>query len=221
MDLSTDLGNAILDHLRGGTTWTAPSGLWLSAHTSDPMASGNLAASEVGTPGSNYNRQQITFGTAASAKSISNTGSAVTITMPNNLTPNTNVMFLGIWKSSTSTSAADFLFRVPLLGTNYEATVGTDDVFNVGVSGQISNGDVLTLFEAGPSTSLPTGLSANTIYYAANVSGATFKVSTSSSGTPVVDVTAAGGCIVRKLTSQPFNAGNQLQVAVGALTISL
>jgi hypothetical protein len=64
---TTNLANPILNHLRGGTSWTAPSGLYVKLHTGDPGASATANAATETT------RQQATFGDAASGGAISNT----------------------------------------------------------------------------------------------------------------------------------------------------
>lgn len=64
------LANKILDHLRGGTSWTAPAGLYLKLHLGDPGASGTA------NPAACTARKQVVFGNAASSGVISNTASA-------------------------------------------------------------------------------------------------------------------------------------------------
>jgi hypothetical protein len=41
---TTTLANKILDHLRGGTAWTQPAGIYVKLHTADPGAAGATAA---------------------------------------------------------------------------------------------------------------------------------------------------------------------------------
>lgn len=59
--------NKVLDHMRGGTAWTQPAGLYVKLHVGDPGAAGTTNAA------GNTTRQQATFGTAASGGAISNT----------------------------------------------------------------------------------------------------------------------------------------------------
>jgi hypothetical protein len=66
LGLSTTLANSILNHIRGGTTWTAPSGLYVKLHTADPGAAATTA------PAGNTTRQQATVGSAASGGTLSN-----------------------------------------------------------------------------------------------------------------------------------------------------
>lgn len=64
---TTYYGNASLNHLRGGTAFAQPAGLFVKLHTGDPGASGTANAA------GNTTRQQATFGTAASGGSMANT----------------------------------------------------------------------------------------------------------------------------------------------------
>jgi hypothetical protein len=66
LGLSTTLANSILNHLRGGATWTAPSGLYVKLHTGDPGSAATANAA------GNTTRQQATVGSAASGGTLSN-----------------------------------------------------------------------------------------------------------------------------------------------------
>lgn len=213
MDLSTYAGNKLIDLLRG-TAWTAPAGLYLSAHTADPGLTGT---SEVGTAGSNgYSRQALAL-SAASGKATANTAQ-IQITMPSTLASNTPVPFLGVWDAATG---GNFICKVPI-GTvaNFEASAATTDLISTGEVHGLAADDRVEFESIGGI--MPTGLSAGTIYYvlASGLTTTDFKVSTTSGGS-AVDITAAGGCIVRKLTVQAYNPSNILQVAIGALTLNV
>ncbi|MBF6371094.1 hypothetical protein IU469_36175, partial [Nocardia puris] len=52
---TANLANTILDHLRGGSAWTQPSGLYVKLHVGDPGSTGASNASAVTT------RAQATF----------------------------------------------------------------------------------------------------------------------------------------------------------------
>lgn len=69
--ITTYLANKVLDHMRGGTAWTQPSGLYVKLHTGAPGASGTANAAGETT------RQQATFATASSGGAISNTTAVV------------------------------------------------------------------------------------------------------------------------------------------------
>lgn len=219
MDTATALGNKILDHLRGGTAWTQPAGLYLSAHTADPLLTG---ANEVTVAGTNsYARQAITFGTAAASKSIANTVAA-TITMPSTLGANTEVTWLGIWDAATG---GNFLYKCPIGGTNFEAVVtnASPGVFTAYAHG-LAVGDrlVTTAGNLGGDTMASLGLTEGTVYFVGTVPTAnTFTLSTTTANGAPVNTTGNGEMIIRKMTVQTFNAGNTLTAAIGAVVITL
>lgn len=90
---TTLLANKILDHLRGGTAWTQPSGLYVKLHTSagDPGAAGTSNASAVTT------RSQATFAAAASG-AIALTGTNPSWTMSGTET----IGGISVWDAPTS-----------------------------------------------------------------------------------------------------------------------
>lgn len=207
MDISTYLGNKILDHMLRNQAYTPPAAIYLAAHTADPGLTG---ASEVA--GSGYSRQALSLA-AASAKTAASSAQ-VQITMPSSGGP-FNIPYLGIWDAST---AGNFLWRLPILGTNFEVTAATTDVIEAGQAHGFAADDRVVFEDIGGG--LPTGLAAGTVYYvlASGLTSSQFKVSTTSGGS-AVDVTAAGGAIVRKVLLQQFNANNIVQVGSGQLTV--
>lgn len=85
--LSTaNLANKILDHLRGGTAWTQPSGTYVQLHTGDPGSAGTANQSTVTT------RVRVFFAAAASG-SISETSTAPVWTM----TATETISHLSFW----------------------------------------------------------------------------------------------------------------------------
>lgn len=90
---TTLLANKILDHLRGGSAWTQPSGLYVKLHTSvgDPGAAGTSNASAVTT------RSQATFAAAASG-AIALTGTNPSWTMSGTET----IGGISVWDATTS-----------------------------------------------------------------------------------------------------------------------
>jgi len=99
--LSTaNLANRILDHLRGGTAWTQPAGLYVRLHLGDPGASGTANASSVST------RSQATFAAAASG-AIALTGTSPSWSM----TGTETITHISVWDASTG---GDFLWSAGL-----------------------------------------------------------------------------------------------------------
>ena len=225
MDLADALCNSLLNEIFRGVNYAANSTVYVSAWNGDPFVSGTEVGTPVASspPASGYVRPTIAFTNAASSRSLSNSAQTQ-ITMPTGLASNTPVSFLGIHTDQTTTGTGSMLARVPILGTTWEVTVGTDDLFTTGVAHGLAADDRIVFQDLGPATSptLPTGITAGQVYYvlASGLTSTAFKVSTSSGGS-ALDVTAAGGCLARKLSVQTFNGSNVLQIDAGALTIRL
>lgn len=97
---TSSLANKILDHLRGGTAWAQPAGLYVKLHTADPGASGTSSASVVTT------RSQATFAAAASG------AIALTGTNPSwSMTASETISHITVWDSSTT---GNFLWSAQL-----------------------------------------------------------------------------------------------------------
>lgn len=221
MDINTAVVNSLLDEMFRNTEYTQPTTVYLAAWSGDPFNGG----SEVGTPGSSgYSRSAIAF-SAASSRSIANSG-AVQVTMPSTLPANTAVTHLGLHSDATTPGTTTLMARVPILGTAWEVTVdAATDTFSTGVAHGLAVDDRIICDDLGPATTpaLPAGITAGTVYYVKTVpSSSTFTLSTTAGGAgATLDVTASGGCIARKLNVQTFNASNILQVAIGAVVVRM
>lgn len=97
---TANLANKMLDHLRGGTAWTQPAGLYVKVHTADPGSAGTANASAVTT------RSQATFGAAASG-AIALTGTNPSWAM----TATETITHVSVWDASTS---GNFLWSAAL-----------------------------------------------------------------------------------------------------------
>lgn len=88
---TANLANKILDHLRGGTAWTQPGGIYIKLHIGDPGSAGTSNASVVTT------RSQATFSAAASG------AIAITGTNPTwNMTATETITHVTAWDASSS-----------------------------------------------------------------------------------------------------------------------
>ncbi|UGT65345.1 hypothetical protein LTT66_18420 [Nocardia gipuzkoensis] len=97
---TTNLANKVLDHLRGGTAWTQPSGLYVKLHIGDPGSAGTSNAAAVTT------RSQATFAAAASG------AIALTGTNPSwSMTTTETISHVSVWDASTS---GNFLWSAAL-----------------------------------------------------------------------------------------------------------
>lgn len=121
---------------------------------------------------------------------------------------------LGIHDAST----AGNLLRWDFLGTLewlFSAANTGDLVTAPGHS--LANGDRVVV-RARLSSTLPTGYSADTIYYVIGVSGNTFQLSLTSGGSAIT-LSADGAGSIRKLAPVTVSAGGTAQFAAGALDI--
>lgn len=109
----SNLANKILDHLRGGTAWTQPAGIFFKLHTADPGASGATAAAAGSTT-----RVAAAYGAAASG-SMSQTGTAPSWT--NGGTSET-LTHISVWDAS---SAGNFLYSFALSSSQAWASTNT------------------------------------------------------------------------------------------------
>lgn len=114
------LANKILDHLRGGTAWTQPSGLYAKCHTGDPGASGTSNASAVTT------RSQATFAAAASG-AIALTGTNPSFSM----TTTETITHISVWDASTS---GNFLWSAALSASKPVVNGDTLTLTSLGLS---------------------------------------------------------------------------------------
>lgn len=116
------LANKVLDHMRGGTAWTQPSGLYVKLHVGSPGAAGTTNAAGEAT------RQQATFGTASSGGAISNT---VAVTWTNVSTSET-YSHGSLWDASTAGNClytGTFASPVAVIaGNNFTAAIGDLDI---------------------------------------------------------------------------------------------
>lgn len=117
---TTTLANKILDHLRGGTAWTQPSGLYMKIHKGDPGSAGTANASAVTT------RPQVTF-SAASNGTLSMTGTAPSWTASAIET----ITHVSVWDSAT---AGNFLWSVALASSKDVLTGDTLTLTACGVA---------------------------------------------------------------------------------------
>lgn len=117
---TANLANKILDHLRGGTAWVQPSGIYLKAHTGDPGAAGTANASAVTT------RSQAGFAAAASG-AIALTGTNPSFSM----TATEVITHLSAWDAS---SAGNFLWSVALSASKSVASGDTLTITTCGLS---------------------------------------------------------------------------------------
>jgi hypothetical protein len=109
MPMTDFLGNAILDHLRGGTVYTPPASMWVKLHTGDPGQGTANAAGET-------TRRQAIFANAASGREVTNTTALAWTAMAQA----EDITWASIWDASTD---GNCLWTIPL-GTIVHAVAG-------------------------------------------------------------------------------------------------
>ncbi|MCK6480198.1 MAG: hypothetical protein HUU06_11100 [Planctomycetaceae bacterium] len=205
MSIANWAENKILDALFNNVS-LAVAQPYVSLHTADP---GETGVNEVG--GGSYARQAASFGAAASGQ-VQNDANIDFTGMPA-----VTVVGFGIWDAL---SGGNCLWT-GWLSTVVRAFVADDlagDTIRSPGHGFVNDDRVA--FEAEDVGTLPTGLSAGTLYWVVNAATDTFKVSTSQGGS-AVDITAVGSGKVRKVVAKTMNAGDTFRFATGNLTLPL
>ena len=95
MSFSNFLETKVLDHVFGGTAYTAPATLYLGLHTSNPAE--DDSGTEVSTSGTAYARQTVTFTT--SGDTTSNTAA---VEYPSATASYGTVTHVGVYDASTA-----------------------------------------------------------------------------------------------------------------------
>lgn len=116
MSFSNYLETKVLDHVFGGTSYTAPSTLYLSLHTANPDEDGSGAE----VSGGGYVRQTITFTTSGNT-----TSSSAAVEFPTATANYGTVTHVGVYDASSS---GNLLAYAALTSSK---TIETGDVFRV------------------------------------------------------------------------------------------
>lgn len=174
----------------------------------------DLSTTEV--TGGSYARQPVTWqaaGTPAAGQAGNTT--ALTIPIPAGSTP----LVVGLYDA---VSAGNLLGIFPYGSAGQVvdgvASVTTTDIFTSTAHGLTTDDRVF--FSAVAGETLPTGISATTLYYvlASGLTADAFKVSTTSGGT-ALDVTAAGDCAFFKTVPNTFSSAGNITIAINSLIL--
>lgn len=171
-----------------------------SLHTAYDAAGGNEVSG--GSPA--YARKAIAFSAASAGANDSSTNP--TFDVP----ASTTVAFKGLWSAETG---GTFYGMFPLGGASANnpfifAGESTDDVITCVEDHGFSDTDTVVVF----GDSLPTGLTAGTIYYVRDSTARTFKLATTSGGTAIT-LSADGVGIVQAITTETFGAQGTFEVS--------
>lgn len=119
---AANLANKILDHLRGGSAWTQPSGLYVKLHLGQPGASGTALPSAV------TSRATVTFGAAA------NGAIALTGTNPSwSMSTDETITHISVWDADSN---GNFLWSAQLA---VPKSVGNGDTLTLNSCGLTLN----------------------------------------------------------------------------------
>lgn len=179
---------------------------YVSLHTADPTSGANEASG--GSPA--YARKAVTHAAAASGVAAQNG------TDPVFDVPAGTYYAIGYW---SAVSAGTFYAWSPLAGESalpfYAAN--TNDKFTVDNHGYVADDRVYLYAIAG--STFPTGAVEGVAYWIVAVSGDTFKVSLTQSGSAVV-LSSDGGGAVQRFTPAVLGAQGTVTVDTGSLTLT-
>jgi len=174
--------------------------VWASVHSSYPAeaGSGELA-------GGGYQRQPLTLASASDGRR--EIGSNPVLSIP----PGSQVRFIGYWASQT---AGVFLGFVPIGGKDYQYTL-TSDLFTLWAPGiTLSNNDPIVFFRFAPGLVM-----GEPFYYARDVNGGFFRVSSTPGGAALpLSYPVGRGTVARSLTLALPSGG---QITVNESTLDM
>jgi hypothetical protein len=213
MSFVNAIENSIINHMLRNTAWTSP-GTSVYVGLISAIANGETPSVTEITGGA-YARQQVQGTAAWTAPAGSGTDNVNEIAFPaatGAAWP--EVVAVGIWDALT----AGNLMMVDWLATTRYAFTALDagDVFTAFGTG-LANGDRVVLQAVDDST-LPTGVSADTIYFVVGVSGNTFQLSTTSGGSAIA-LTANGAGKVVRINPRTVNVGDVFRFPIGNLDV--
>lgn len=187
-----------------GTSW------YLGLHTADPGAAGNQTTNEAAYTG--YARQAVARDNTGFTVSGQTVVLASQVNFPAAAITDTDV--LTFWSLGKSSSGAGLIFYSGPIGVNLGTGSGftTNTITIPGLSG-VSVADRIC-FEVPTGGTIPTGLTAGTVYYVKTLSGNDITVSTTNGGSAVT-ISAAGQVLAFKVT--PVQTGGGI-IVTPALT---
>lgn len=198
--------------LRGSTT---AGSLYMALHTTDPGAAGGQTTNEAAYSG--YARVAV----ARSGSGFTVSGQSVTLASQVNFAqaPITATDVLQFWSLGVaSAGASKILYSGPIttpagnLGVG-TAVAATDTITIPGLTG-VSVGDRI-VFYAPTGGTIPTGITAGTVYFVKTVSTNDITISTTSGGS-TLDITAAGQVLAYKVVA--ITTGGGVAVTPGLTT---
>jgi hypothetical protein len=194
---SNYMENAVIDALRNTALQIAT--VYMSLHTADP---GETGSNEV--TGGSYARQAMALD-AASGGASANTAQEEIASMPA-----CTVAAIGMWDALTNGNFIGFGWMGGHSAKVF--TSATDDTVTSPGHGYSDTDQIV--FSAEDAGTLPTGVTAGTIYFVRDSATNTFKVAATSGGA-AIDLTTVGSGKVRKVVPKTVNSGDTFRVAAG------
>ena len=195
--------------LRGSSTVGS---LFMALHTTDPGAAGGQTTNEAAYAG--YARVAVARSVAGFTVSTVNVTLAAQVNFAQAPVGATDV--LQWWSLGVASSGASKILYSGPIGSNLgvgTAVASTDTITIPGLTG-VSVGDRI-VFYAPTGGTIPTGITAGTVYYVKTLSTNDITISTSSGGS-TLDITAAGQVLAYKVT--PITTGGGVLVTPGLTT---
>jgi len=219
MPLSDAGANNVLDEIFNAAGGTFPAAdAYLQIHEGDPGVAGgttNIIA---------VARVQFATGAAAS-RTLSNTAAIDFVTMPAVTAP--GVVAWSVWDVADPTpddgSPLGVCYWTGWLSTVAgEATVRDENLAGNTIDSPTHGliNDDRVVFEAVENFTVPTGITAGTLYWVLAVTDDDFTISTTQDGA-AVDITAEGQCIARKVVGKTTNLNDIFRIPTGDLDIFL
>lgn len=185
----------MMDALNGGS----PSSI--IAYASLHSAYSTTGANELTGGSPAYARQAVTWAASSGGPPATKASSAVAGAF--NVPVASTVAFIGLWSASTSGTFAGMGPNDAGTPYAFTATLASPGVFTAPGSAY-SNSNTVVVFPAIGAT-LPTGVTAGSVYYIVSASGSTFELATSSGGS-AINLSAAGAGLVVAITLETFGA---------------
>lgn len=206
MPYSTTALNQALDALAGGT----PSSIigFASLHSAYSTTGTNELTG--GSPA--YARQAVTW-SAASGGSKASASVAGAFNVPAGST----VAFVGLWSAATLGTFAGMGPNDAGTPFAFTATLASPGVFTAPGSAY-ANGNTVVVFP-GAGATLPTGVTAGTVYYVVSAAGTTFELSATLGGSGI-NLSAAGAGIVQAVTLEAFGAQGTFTLSSETLSLT-
>jgi len=194
MPLSTTTADALLNY------WAANDATYMSLHSAYSASGANELI------GGSYARVAVTWG-SASSNSIALSGTPYNMNAP----ASTTVAFVGFWNASTSGTFAGMVPAGNATAYAFSAPSSTSILLAPG-SSYAANTQVV-VFNTGGST-LPSGLTAGTIYWTKSPSSDSFQLSATNGGAAIT-LSGDGSGYVQAITPETFGGAGTFAVSSG------